>query len=62
MGATIPFLEKDKANPLEFTHSRGHLPGKHSPIVVRLDEWPDVLTAQLRVRVVLRVGIPKIGQ
>src|ERR1700730_16461903 len=32
----IPLLEKDWANPLEFTHSRGHLTGKHSPIVVRL--------------------------
>jgi hypothetical protein len=36
LGGTIPLLENDKAKPLEFTQARGHLPGKHSPIVVRL--------------------------
>ena len=29
-------FRKDKANPLEFIHSRGHLPDKHSPIMTRL--------------------------
>jgi hypothetical protein len=50
LGGTIPPLEKDKANPLEFTHSRGHLPGNHSPIARASDEWPGVLIAQLTSR------------
>ena len=29
-------FRKDKASPLEFIHSRGHLPDKHSPIMTRL--------------------------
>jgi len=62
LGGTIPLLEKDKANPLEFTHSRGYLPGKHSPTVARAsDERPGFPIAR-RVRVVLRVGIPEIRQ
>jgi len=32
---TIPFLEKDKAVPLEFIRSPVHLLGKHSPTVAR---------------------------
>jgi len=36
MGGTIPLLENDKAGPLEFICSNVHLPGKHSPAVVRL--------------------------
>jgi hypothetical protein len=33
-GGTIPFLEKDKANPLESLHAHCHLSGKHSPIAL----------------------------
>jgi hypothetical protein len=48
LGGTIPLLENNKANPLEFTHARDHLPGKHSPIVARaFHERPGVLIAQL---------------
>jgi hypothetical protein len=43
---TIPLLEKDKANPLESLHAHCHLSGKHSPIMVRLDEWPGTLITQ----------------
>ena len=36
-GGTIPPLENDKAAPLEFIHSEGHLPGKHLPIATFTD-------------------------
>jgi hypothetical protein len=47
LGGTIPPLQKSKANPLEFTHSRGHLPGKYSPTVARAsNERPGVPIVQ----------------
>jgi hypothetical protein len=46
LGATILFLENDKAIPLEFIRAAVHLPGKHSSNLARFRRTASVPIAQ----------------